>query len=116
MVAAVASCGGAGRALASFAAGIVAGAIAGAINGFIVTRVQINALITTLATMAIYRGATQLISGTGIMSIGDDFKAYGQVVFFGLQSPFWVGAGRRAVGWWAVAKTALLPAVLFHRR
>lgn len=91
--------------LASFLVGIATGAVAGLVNGFIVTRVQINALITTLATMAIYRGGTQLISGTGIMSIGDSFKAYGQSVYFGLQSPFWVALVVVLVGWWAVAKT-----------
>jgi ribose transport system permease protein len=105
VVAAVASVWWGWSPLPSFLAGIGAGAIAGAINGFIVTRVQINALITTLATMAIYRGVTQLISGTGIMSIGNDFKAYGQAVFFGLQSPFWAALVIVLVGWWAVAKT-----------
>lgn len=55
--------------------------------------------------MAIYRGGTQLISGTGIMSIGSDFKAYGQAVFAGFQSPFWVALVMVLGGWWAVAKT-----------
>jgi hypothetical protein len=50
--------------------GIAAGALLGAINGFIVTRIRINAPIATLATMAIYRGITQLVSGTGITPIG----------------------------------------------
>ncbi|HVX79875.1 MAG TPA: ABC transporter permease [Devosiaceae bacterium] len=91
----------------SILVGIATGAVAGLVNGYIVTRVQINALITTLATMAIYRGGTQLISGTGIMSIGDSFKAYGQVVFLGFQSPFWVALLVVVVGWWAVARTRI---------
>ena len=89
----------------SFLVGVMTGAFAGFVNGFIVTRIQINALIATLATMAIYRGSTQLISGTGIMSIGDGFKAYGQVVFLGLQSPFWVGLAIVLAGSWLVART-----------
>jgi ribose transport system permease protein len=89
----------------SFLFGIASGAVGGLINGFVVTRIQINALITTLATMAIYRGVTQLVSGTGIMSIGNDFKAYGQAVFLGLQSPFWVALVIVLVGWWLVART-----------
>jgi ribose transport system permease protein len=89
----------------SYLAGIAAGAVAGLVNGVIVTRIQINALIATLATMTIFRGITQLISGTGIMSIGDGFKSYGQTVFAGLQSPFWVGLVVVAVGSWLVSRT-----------
>jgi ribose transport system permease protein len=85
--------------------GIAVGAFAGTINGLIVTQLRINPLIATLATMAIFRGATQLATGTGIMSIGDEFKAFGQTVFFGLQSPIWVAALIVCVFWWAVAKT-----------
>lgn len=86
-------------------AGLTAGAICGLINGFIVTRIQINALITTLATMAIFRGVTQLVSGTGITPVGDAFKAYGQTVFLGMQSPFWVALAVVLVFWWLVART-----------
>ena len=56
-------------------------ALAGLVNGLIVTRLGINALITTLATMTIFRGLTYLTAGTGVTPIGDDFKAYGQTVF-----------------------------------
>jgi ribose transport system permease protein len=85
--------------------GIVAGAALGALNGFIVTRIRINALIATLATMAIYRGITQLLSGTGITPISDDFATYGQSVFLGLQTPFWVMLLIVIAGGWAVART-----------
>ena len=85
--------------------GIAAGALFGAINGFIVTRVRVNALIATLATMAIYRGVTQLVSGTGITPIGASFSAYGQSMFLGLQTPFWVMLVVVVVGGWAVART-----------
>ena len=85
--------------------GIAAGAALGAINGFIVTRIRINALIATLATMAIYRGVTQLVSGTGITPIGAAFKAYGQTVVLGLQMPFWVMLAVVVASGWAVART-----------
>ncbi|WP_428391077.1 ABC transporter permease [Lichenicoccus sp.] len=85
--------------------GIAAGALFGAINGFIVTRVRVNALIATLATMAIYRGVTQLVSGTGITPIGPSFSAYGQSMFLGLQTPFWVMLVVVVAGGWAVART-----------
>jgi len=87
------------------AVGLVVGALAGLINGLIVTRLGINALITTLATMTIFRGLTYLTAGTGVTPIGNEFKAYGQSVLFGIQMPFWVMLAVVAVGAWAVART-----------
>lgn len=88
-----------------FIAALGVGALAGVINGAIVTRLGINALIATLATMTIYRGLTYLTAGTGVTPIDDDFKAYGQTVFFGVQSPFWVMVVVVALGGWAVSRT-----------
>lgn len=85
--------------------GLLVGAAAGLINGLIVTRIGINALIATLATMTIFRGLTYLTAGTGVTPIGDTFKLYGQSVFFGLQTPFWVMLAVVVVGAWAVART-----------
>jgi ribose/xylose/arabinose/galactoside ABC-type transport system permease subunit len=70
--------------------GIGAGTACGLTNGLIVTRLRINALIATLATVGIFRGLTQLISGGGVSFIGHGFDSYGQAVFLGMQSPFWV--------------------------
>ena len=84
---------------------IVVGGIAGLINGLIVTRIRINALITTLATAGIYRGVTQLISGTGIAPISDSFATVGQSVWLGFQSPFWVMLIIVVLGSWAVGQT-----------
>jgi ribose transport system permease protein len=86
-------------------AGCAVGIVAGAVNGFIVTRLAINALITTLATMAIFRGVTYVTAGTGVTPIGDHFKIYGQTVVAGVQMPFWVMAVIVIVGGWAVART-----------
>ncbi len=71
-------------------AGVLVGSACGLVNGLIVTRLKINALIATLATAGIFRGITQLISGTGVDSIGNAFSQFGQADFLGLQSPFWV--------------------------
>jgi len=90
---------------AGVAVGLVVGATAGLINGLIVTRIGINALIATLATMTIFRGLTYLTAGTGVTPIGDAFKLYGQSVFFGLQTPFWVMLVVVLGGAWAVART-----------
>jgi ribose transport system permease protein len=85
--------------------GIGIGILAGLVNGLIVTRLGINALIATLATMTIYRGLTYLTAGTGVTPIGTDFKAYGQSVFLGIQTPLWVMLVVVVAGGWAVAKT-----------
>ncbi|HEX9028514.1 MAG TPA: ABC transporter permease [Anaerolineales bacterium] len=69
--------------------GIATGLIVGVINGVIITRLRINALITTLAMSGILRGVTQIISPSGVANLPDNFKPFGQTVFLGLQSPFW---------------------------
>lgn len=57
-------------------AGVLAGAALGVVNGFLVTVVEINALITTLGTLAVFRGLTEVISHgemvgiTGFTTIG----------------------------------------------
>lgn len=85
--------------------GLAVGATAGLINGLIVTRLGINALIATLATMSIFRGLTYVTAGTGVTPIGNAFKAYGQSVILGVQAPFWVMLAVVAAGAWAVART-----------
>ncbi|HLG76482.1 MAG TPA: ABC transporter permease [Ktedonobacteraceae bacterium] len=84
---------------------LAVGGLAGLLNGLIVTRIRINALITTLATTGIYRGITQLISGTGVSPISDNFAQVGQSVWLGFQSPFWVMVIVVAAGTWAVGQT-----------
>ena len=85
--------------------GIAVGGLAGLVNGLIVTRLGINALIATLATLTIYRGLTYLTAGTGVTPIGDTFKAYGQSVFLGVQTPFWVMLAVVTLGAWLLANT-----------
>ena len=91
--------------LAAILIGLAIGATAGFINGYIITRIKINPLIATLATLSIFRGFTYVTGGTGINPITDDFKAYGQSVFFGLQTPFWVMILVVVVAAWLVSKT-----------
>ncbi|KRB54495.1 sugar ABC transporter permease [Rhizobium sp. Root708] len=45
------------------ALGLLVGMAIGVINGFLVTKIGVNALITTLGTLAIFRGLTQSIGG-----------------------------------------------------
>jgi len=73
----------------AFLAGCVWGALLGVINGTLVTRFKINALIATLATLSIYRGGLQLVSGAGVTNIGNGYTVFGQTQILGIYSPFW---------------------------
>ena len=73
--------------------GILVGMTCGVVNGLIVTRLHINALIATLATLGIYRSLAQLLTGTGVTTIGHGFAWLGQSSFLGVQFPFWIMFG-----------------------
>jgi ribose transport system permease protein len=75
--------------LPAFLVGCVWGVVLGAINGLLVTRFRINALIATLATLSVYRGGLQLVSGAGVTNIGNGFTVFGQTEILGIYSPFW---------------------------
>jgi ribose transport system permease protein len=85
--------------------GLAVGGTAGAANGLIVTKLRINALIATLATMGIFRSITQVISGTGVYAIGSSFDVYGQTEFAGLQMPVWIMFAIVLAAWVAVSRT-----------
>jgi ribose/xylose/arabinose/galactoside ABC-type transport system permease subunit len=73
----------------AFLAGCAWGLLLGMVNGTLVTRFKINALIATLATLSIYRGGLQLVSGAGVTNIGNGYTAFGQTQILGIYSPFW---------------------------
>jgi ribose transport system permease protein len=88
----------------AFLIGIAAGSFIGLINGLIVTKLRINALITTLAMAGILRGVTQLVSSAGEANLPHSFRIYGQTMFIGLQSPFWVMAVVVVLAWFAMTR------------
>src|SRR5262245_48605688 len=47
-------------------AGLLTGAVGGAFNGLVVTRLKVNPLITTLATLGIFRGLALLVGGISV--------------------------------------------------
>ncbi len=49
--------------VAGVAAGIAVGALVGLLNGLIVTKLDVNAFIATLATLVLFRGVTFLVTG-----------------------------------------------------
>ena len=73
--------------------GMLVGVACGVLNGLITTRLHINALIATLATLGIYRSLAQLLTGTGVTTIGHGFAWLGQSSFLGVQFPFWIMFG-----------------------
>lgn len=86
-------------------AGIAVGAGVGSINGVIVTKLRINPLITTLAMAGILRGVTQLVASAGVANLPQSFRFFGQTVYLGLQSPFWVMAIVVLLAWFAMTQT-----------
>jgi ribose transport system permease protein len=88
----------------SILAGICTGTIVGIVNGLIVTRLRINALITTLAMSGILRGVTQMVSPSGVENLPQDFKPFGQTVILGLQSPFWIMIIVIVLGWFLLSR------------
>ena len=63
------------------AAAIALGIVIGLVNGFLITKVQVNSLITTLGTLAILRGLCYIIGGGQTIMV-NDFS------FLGLDRPF----------------------------
>lgn len=69
------------------------GAASGCLNGFVVARMKINALITTLATMQIVRGLGFIISDGRAVGIGQErFFLLGNSALFGVPTPVWITA------------------------
>lgn len=70
--------------------GMLIGGAAGLFNGFIISVVGINAFVTTLASLSLFRGLTLIVTrGQNITSLGVDFNAIGQGKFLGIQAPIW---------------------------
>ena len=91
--------------LPAFLAGCVWGTLLGIVNGLLVTRFKINALIATLATLSIYRGALQLVSGAGVTNIGNGYTIFGQTQILGIYSPFWFMAAIVLIFMFLVGRT-----------
>ena len=72
--------------------GLVLAAAFGAVNGLVVAHLKVNALITTLGTMGIFKGVALLIGGPGITFLPDSFSRFGRYEWLGIQSPVWLMA------------------------
>ncbi|PWC12680.1 L-arabinose ABC transporter permease AraH [Brenneria roseae subsp. americana] len=75
-------------------AGLLLGMAFGLLNGFVIARLKINALITTLATMQIARGLAYIISDGKAVGIEDErFFELGYANWLGLPAPIWITVG-----------------------
>lgn len=72
-------------------AGLLSGVVFGFINGFVIAKLQINALITTLATMQIARGLGYIISdGKAVGITEESFFTLGNSSVLGIPTPIWL--------------------------
>jgi len=71
--------------------GVIAGGLVGLFNGVVISRLKINALITTLATMQIVRGLGFIVSGGKAVGItASAFFFLGTGKFLLIPIPVWV--------------------------
>jgi ribose transport system permease protein len=89
----------------AIAAGLCVAALGGFINGFVVAKVKVNALITTLGTMGIYQGIAILIAGPSITFLPKSFGEIGQAEWLGLQTPIWIMAGLGVIAHYLLTHT-----------
>jgi ribose transport system permease protein len=69
-------------------AGLVIGAGIGLFNGFIVAKIGINAFVTTLSSLSLFRGLTLIVThGQNITGLPRSFKMIGQLKILGVQTP-----------------------------
>jgi L-arabinose transport system permease protein len=73
------------------AAAIGFGILVGLVNGFVVAKLRINALITTLATMQIVRGLGYIVSdGRAVGITEESFFTLGNSSFLQIPTPVWI--------------------------
>lgn len=70
---------------------LLVGIVAGFINGLIIVRLGVPPLITTLATLALYRGLAEGISqARSVRGYPEEFYVLGQGEFLGVPTQLWV--------------------------
>jgi ribose transport system permease protein len=96
-------------------AGLMAGTVAGAINGFLIARIKVNPLITTLGTLFVFRGVALVISSGVTVSAGQsplvDFVGQGHLL--SIPVPVFISAGVVALSW-ALLRWFRFPHQIFY--
>lgn len=76
------------EAVFAIGAGVLAGMTVGLINGVIIAKIKINALITTLATMMIFRGLSLIFADGQMISLNNEtFISFGAGKVMGIPVP-----------------------------
>ncbi len=83
MIFALVSDGGEGSVFMGILAALGAGLVVGLLNGFLVTVVRVNSLITTLGTLAIFRGLTKILSNGQTLRVSG-FRFMGEGEWLGI--------------------------------
>ncbi|MEM6159407.1 L-arabinose ABC transporter permease AraH [Erwinia sp. P6884] len=87
-------------------AGLLLGMACGFVNGFVIAKLKINALITTLATMQIVRGLAYIFSDGKAVGIEDErFFALGYTNWLGVPAPVWLTIGTMVIFAFLLNKT-----------
>lgn len=77
--------------VSSIILGILAATLVGFANGIIISKLQVNALITTLAMQMIVRGLIYVLTkGVGKPNFPDSFNIIGRATWFGIQTPIFI--------------------------
>ena len=78
---------------AAVLAGLLIGSAIGLFNGFIVAKLGINAFVTTLSSLSLFRGLTLIFTrGQNISGLPENFKSIGQATLLGIQTPIIIAA------------------------
>lgn len=96
---------GGGYALAVLA-GIATGLIAGVLNGLVITRLRINPIIATLATMGIIRGGAFIVSkGVTVVTTDPAWTVIGQARIGSIPVPLLLVLAVYVAAWWVMKYT-----------
>ncbi len=104
MLFAVVTNGGKEQVLFGVLVAVIAGLLIGMLNGFLVTVVRVNSLITTLGTLAIFRGLAKILSNGQTLRV-QGFRFMGQGEWFGVPVAFYIIAAVALVVWFILRNT-----------
>ncbi len=93
---------------AAFLGAVLIGAALGMVNGLVVTLVEINPIIVTLATWTAFRGLAFLITdGVPVFGLPDGVRPLGEGLIAGVPVPVWLMLLSFAVGWAVLNRTVV---------
>lgn len=89
-------------AVAFLAVSLVIGLGLGLINGGLIALLGIPPIVTTLGTLAIFRGMIVVVGGGGQVNaseMGETFQSFPKITILGLNSVFWISALVAVLAW-----------------